>query len=101
MALLINSVGEEQNVKGSGKGGKFELPQLYQLIETDMVQVVPVKVTHNGVNYNEVWCDEEGKMKAKPINAKATKLVRDQLFEGDMLVGTVLFMRTRKEGGSR
>jgi hypothetical protein len=101
MALLINSVGEEQDVKGSGKGGKFELPQLYQLIDTDMVQVVPVKITYNGVNYNEVWCDEEGKLKAKPINAKATRLAKACLFEGDMLVGTVLFLRTRKEGGSR
>ena len=101
MALLITSTGEEREVKGSSKGGKFELPQLYQLIETDMVQLVPVKVTHNGVNYNEAWCDEEGKMKAKPINIKATRLAKTSLFEGDMLVGTVLFMRTRKEGGSR
>jgi len=101
MALLITSTGEEREVKGSSKGGKFELPQLYQLIETDMVQMVPVKVTHNGVNYNEVWCDEEGKLKAKPINVKATRLAKTSLFEGDMLVGTVLFMRTRKEGGSR
>jgi hypothetical protein len=101
MALLITSTGEEREVKGASKGGKFELPQLYRLIDTDMVQCVPVKITHQNVNYNEAWCDEEGKLKNKPVNDKASQLVGNQLIEGDCFVGNVLFMRTRKEGGSR
>jgi len=101
MALIIETDGTRREVQGEGKGGKFTLEQMYALLDCDMVQLVPIKLDYNGTKYNELWCDEDGKMKARPINAKATRLVRSQLLEGDMLVGTVLFMRTRKEGGSR
>ena len=103
MALIINTDGTEREVSGTDKGKKFGLQQMYTLLDCEMVQLVNISLEYNGVKYNELWCDEDGKMKARPINAKATRLVRDQLFVGDMLVGPILFVRTRKnkETGSR
>jgi hypothetical protein len=34
--------------------------------------------------------DEEGKLKGKPVNRKATEKFRESLLPGDVLVGTVL-----------
>ena len=78
--------------------------QMYTLLDCEMVQLVPIKLDYNGTKYNELWCDEDGKFKAKvERNDKATKLLQSQLLQGDYLVGAVLLVgaRKNKETGSR
>jgi hypothetical protein len=104
MALLIKADGTEEEIKGTGKGSKFGLEQMYALMDCNMVQMVPIKLDYNGTKYNELWCDEDGKFKAKAErNDKATRLLQGQLLQGDYLVGPVLLvgMRKNKETGSR
>ena len=104
MALLIKPDGTECEVSGTDKGKKFGLQQMYTLLDCDMVQLVPIKLDYNGTKYNELWCDEDGKFKAKAErNDKATRLLQSQLLQGDYLVGPVLLVgaRKNKETGSR
>lgn len=97
MALLIKADGTEEEVKGTDKGGKFGLNQLYQLLDCDMVQLLRLKLKYKDITYNEVWCDEEGKLNDKPVNAVATRLLGDQLFGGDYFVGHTLLVGARKK----
>jgi hypothetical protein len=77
------------------------LPDLYKMIGTDIVQMVPYfsKMAHDGktLNRGTAWVDEEGLFKGSPINPVATELWRENLRDRRMphsdvtLVGTVVF----------
>ncbi len=104
MALIIEVDGTRREVQGEGKGGKFTLEQMYRDLQCSMVQLVPIKLNLDGTVYKELWCDEDGKFKAKAErNDKATQLLQSQLLQGDYLVGSVLLvgMHKNKETGSR
>lgn len=84
MAILIKSSGVSTEVKPDGK--KFTLEQLRGFVG-GYIEVVPVG------NGECVVCDEEGKLKGKPLNMAATAMFR-RLF--DPFVGDVLICK-RKE----
>ena len=97
MALIIKVDGTKEEVRGAGKGGKFTLEQMYQLLGCTMVQLVPIKLNLDGTLYKELWCDEDGKMNGKPRNKTATFALTGQLLPGDFLVGPVLLVGARKK----
>lgn len=57
------------------------------------IEVVPGFHTYEG-NACVVYCDEEGKLKDKPVNATASQAWEDALgmFIGDVLVGDIVVL---------
>lgn len=82
MATLIKTNGEEIKVQ-PGNGSDFSLKELQELVN-GYIQVLQI----NDKTYMVV--DEEGKIKNKPLNEKATKMVREILLTVDYIVGDVL-----------
>lgn len=84
MATLYKADGSTRQVEPDN-GSSFELEQLYDLLNCDMIQVVPV-------GKGEIMViDEEGKLKSDAkINKKATERARGFLFAGDVIVGNAL-----------
>ena len=44
------------------------------------------------------YCDEEGKLRGKPVNVRATDLLNTNGWRGDFLVGTVLITSATPDG---
>lgn len=66
-------------------GVHFSIEELYRMLETDMVQVISLDRQHIMI------VDEEGKMKNKPCNSKATLLFHETPhLPGDHIVGKAL-----------
>ena len=78
MAILIKSYGETCEVKPDGK--KFSLRKLQELVGGD-IEIVPY-------GSEMVVCDEEGKLKGRPLNHVATRRYGRFLdpFVGDVLI---------------
>jgi hypothetical protein len=84
MATLITEDGEETEVEPSNIANGFTLNEVYNLLETDMIERRP---TDSGFY---IIMDEEGKQKGREINRKATALLFPK--GGDFVVGTVLMV---------
>lgn len=70
---------------------KFSLAEMYRIIGTDIVQAITPHYTspHRWFAY----CDEEGKMKGRPVNSFANALAWSMGWPpGDVLVGNVVFV---------
>lgn len=65
----------------------------YQRIVGGYIETVPYR--ENVVPY----FDEEGKIKGKPVNERATALLRNSIFPGDYIAGTCLFVGFDPETG--
>lgn len=82
MALLIRTDGTVTEVSPLN-GAHFQfVGEAYELLGTDMIQIVPTK------DGRIMLVDEEGKLKDKPINFRATALYEHGKY--DVVVGTVL-----------
>ncbi len=85
MATLITERGEEQNVDPENKKKGFSLAELYRALDCDMVETRYVV----GPNETRIFIlDEEGKIRQRAINYKATTLLFPD--GGDIVVGPVL-----------
>ena len=82
MAHIIKTNGEVVEVQPKN-GTDFQLDEL-QAIVGGYIEVVGI---HHG---QLIVCDEEGKLKGKDRNNKATDLYRLRLLTNDFLVGDVL-----------
>jgi hypothetical protein len=81
MAKVIKADGTVTEVKPKN-GTDFDLQEVYDHTECDFVQVVASK------DDKLIILDEEGKMKSKPFNQKATQ---EYIYGNqDPIVGTVL-----------
>ena len=66
-------------------GKNFTLGEMYDLIDTDMIQTIVVP------GRKIMVMDEEGKRKGKKVNAKATAIARTAgIAPDDMVVGKVI-----------
>lgn len=86
MATLIAVDGTELEVKPAGK--KFTLTEMYALLGTDIVEYVALQKPRGAM-----WVDEEGKLKSKPFNPRATDVARTRragLSPWDEIVGPAL-----------
>lgn len=82
MAHIIKTNGEVVEVQPKN-GTDFQLDEL-QAIVGGYIEVV-------GIHYGQlIVCDEEGKLKGKGRNNKATDFYRLRLLTNDFLVGDVL-----------
>lgn len=88
-------------IPAKGRAKPYEIKNIGTLMELNSLQeavkgyIQPVDVDyHSGKLF---LVDEEGKLRDKPLNEVATKLVQDNLFEGDYIVGdALLVMREEK-----
>ncbi len=65
---LIRVNGDTVKVISTAKDGKLSFQQVYDLIGTDVIQIVKTK------DGRDMWIDEEGKVKGKVPNPEATYL---------------------------
>lgn len=82
-AQLIRVSGDTMKVISTSTDGKLGFTQVYDLIGTDVIQIVKTK------DGREMWIDEEGKIKGKAINPEATHLYiygADDPIVGDVVV---------------
>jgi hypothetical protein len=79
--VIIKSNGEIVDIT-PGNGKNFSLEELYKFIDTNIVQIGTSK------DGRIIIMDEEGKLKRKVINVKATKLYTHGLY--DPIVGDVV-----------
>jgi hypothetical protein len=85
-ATLLKTDGSSTPVKPEN-GTDFKLEELYKLIGTDMVEVVPL------ANGRILVIDEEGKLKGKGVNAEADRLFQVKRMQwGDYIVGDAVLM---------
>lgn len=73
-------------------GTDYQLAELYELLGTDVVQVIPVPRPPDHI----MILDEEGKLKGAAINSQATHIAAAYLALGDFIVGVALVTQ-RKE----
>lgn len=96
MATLIKTDGTKKTVFPKNKRRGFTLQEVYDLLNIDMVQVVPV---NNGAE-ELMLCDEEAKIKEgwfNRLNEEATRIFDRSYGVGrDVIIGDVL-MCTCKE----
>lgn len=83
MAKLYRVNGQIEDVKPAN-GSDFTLEELYALVDTNMVETLP---TNDGRIM--VIC-EEGKLRGKEENARATLLTVNVTAGDDMIVGNAL-----------
>jgi hypothetical protein len=77
---LIKATGEEEEIIPED-GSFFSLKELYSLLNCSLVELV-------NVNRDYIMIvDEEGRLTGKPINEKASDLVKDRY---DFIVGDVI-----------
>lgn len=80
--------------------GPPTLEQLYAWLECDMIEVPGGGFRMTGGEEVQFVLDEEGKLKGKPVNVKATKVYNEVLAEDprglipgrDVLVGNVIIL---------
>lgn len=87
MAILMR-IGEDMREVLPKNGSNFELEELYELLDCDMVQVIPLK---DGM---EMIFDEEGKLKDHRVNHCATGYALGCLFPGDYIAGHALVINS-------
>jgi len=83
MALLVKSDGSKEEVEVPAKGSLDFL----QKTVGGYIEFAPCK----NAEYSGAICDEEGKLKGKPMNEEATRM--SGLSPYDVLVGDVLFFK--------
>lgn len=84
-AWLLDTDGSKKEVVPKN-GSEFTLPELYEMLECELVQVLP---THQPGMI--MIFDKEGKMKDNEVNLQATVILEDYLFVGDVIVGKALY----------
>jgi len=82
MATLYTTDGKQHEVKPRN-GTDFQLDELYKLIGCEVIEVVAVE------GDRLLIIDEEGKLKARPMNTQATILAD---LCGDYIVGNALLV---------
>ena len=92
MALLIKANGERREVTVPASD---QLVFLQQCVGGNIEQVPLLGDCPDSVGYAGAFCDEEGKIKGRPINEVATEMAgRDNMLGvNDPLVGAVLFFK--------
>lgn len=89
MATLMRANGTSELVQPKN-GTDFQLDELYKLISTDIIQVVPAK------DGRLIILDDEGKLKDEwHVNPSATDLA-DGLAPDDFIVGDVVVCNTEE-----
>jgi len=71
-------------------GSDFSLEELYELLDCDSVEVVPL------TKFNSIIVDEEGKLKDKECNIYASKIYQKFLNTTDVLVGDCLMINNEE-----
>lgn len=73
---------------------EFMLDELQQFVG-GFIQIINLKepITINGIKYSIAVVDEDGKYKNYRINTAATQYAKNELFDGDFLVGDVIFLK--------
>lgn len=84
-AFLLGTDGSKKEVVPKN-GSEFKLPELYEMLECELVQVLPTPESGMMMIF-----DEEGKMKDNEVNLQATVILEDYLFVGDVIVGKALY----------
>lgn len=87
MAILIDVDGTETTVSPANPKKGFTLDEMYKLIGCELVELIPLP--HN----QEMWVDEEGKIKGAPINRKATQVFQAAIGAFDAIVGKALICK--------
>lgn len=83
MAKLIKVSGEELDIFPNKGEDSFSLTFLQETVD-GYIQILKCS------NFKYMIIDEEGKLKEKQPNIKATEMVRDILFVDDFIVGDVI-----------
>lgn len=84
-AFLLDTDGSKKEVLPKD-GKEFTLPELYEMLDCELVQVLPTPQSGMMMIF-----DEEGKMKDNEVNLQATAILKDYLFVGDVIVGKALY----------
>lgn len=71
-------------------GSDFSLKELYEILDCDSVEVVPL------TEINSFVVDEEGKLKDKECNMYASKIYQKFLNTTDVLVGDCLMINNEE-----
>ena len=87
MATLIKVDGSTEEIRGKNPDGSLTLRQMQEIVG-GYIQIIP---TTNG---EMLVCDEEGKLKDKKLNMKASGKV--ELFPTDYIAGDAILL-SRKE----
>lgn len=88
MATIIYPSGIKTAVEPKNPKEGFSLEELYEIIETDMVEVISISKD------SIMIMDEEGKLKGKDVNEEATLLAG--VLPYDRIVGTVVVCKTNQ-----
>jgi len=83
MATLIKSDGTQEPYPEPKNGSNYSLEELQTAIG-GYIQVVELP------SGDLLVCDEEGKLKGRPVNWQATEITREVLSAYDVMVGDVL-----------
>jgi len=60
------------------------LQEMYSLLQCDLVQFVPCTVGELGQLEAQIWCDEEGLLRNKPLNTSACASLGNQVYGGHL-----------------
>jgi len=83
MAVIIRATGEYEDIEGKGENNTLTYSQMVEAVG-GYIETVP---TNDG---KVMILDEEGKLKSKPLNIKATKMVEGVIMADDVIVGDVI-----------
>jgi hypothetical protein len=83
-ATVIRASGDVVTVSPASPKGQFTLEELCSLTGSEYIEVVRLP----GGRY--MVCDEEGKLRGRPVNSVATTEAGTALFADDHIVGDVL-----------
>src|SRR4051812_5605186 len=99
MAHIVRTNGVTEKIEPDQKDGKFSLQRLQELVG-GYIQLLPIgaPIVLDNVCYSRGFCDEQGKLKERTMNTRATILWYGSLGlmeigpNADYLVGDILFV---------
>lgn len=91
-STLVNIQTHPEYFKGEGDRG-MHLKAMQELVGGP-IQIIRLKkpVTLEEITYNIMGMNEEGKFSGLKFNAVATRLARESLFHGDIIVGDAILL---------